>query len=397
MPHGSKKFIVFQGARRRAASYIVEVVLHCRVLEKRMSFIRVVYYSALAGGWGAFAGWLLAEILFFHSGQIGGRVQVAAVGAIVGAAIGLGLSVVAGLANGRLTQIALRGLPGIVGGGFGGAIGSFVGDVIYSLFPALGRAPGWVIVGIGIGMVEGLYDRSASKLRNGLIGGALGGFLGGLLFERIQHWVAHGSGMSSRAAGFVILGLAIGALIGLVQVVLKDAWLTVLDGYRPGRQLILSRPVTGLGRGDHLQLPFLGPMNAGIESEHVRIIRQPSGAFVVEDNHSKLGTRLNNQPLTQPTMLKDGDVVKFGTNFVRFNERRRKEGQEPITPSFQGQVRSAPPPPPARTHTPATPKPPAAPTSSPPPRAPDTKPEKPAARPAAHGSIPPPPPPKKKG
>jgi hypothetical protein len=269
--------------------------------------------------------------------------------------------------------------------------------MIYSLLPFLGRAPGWVIVGLGIGMVEGLYDRSASKLRNGLIGGALGGFFGGLLFDRIQLWVAHGSGMSSRAAGFVILGLAIGALIGLVQVVLKDAWLTVLDGYRPGRQSIISRPVTALGRGDHLQLPFVGPMNATIESEHVRIVRQSNGSFVVEDNHSKLGTRLNNQPLTQPTLLSDGDVIKFGTNFVRFNERRRKEGQEPITPAFQGQVRSAPPPPPARKQTPATPSAsPTAPAAHSPSRVPEAKPEKPAARPAAHGSIPPPPPPRKK-
>jgi hypothetical protein len=363
-----------------------------------MSFVRIVYYSALAGGWGAFAGWLLAEILFFRSGIEEGVMQAAAVGAIVGAGIGLGLSVVAGLANGSITEIARRALPGLVGGGFGGALGSFVGDVIYSLLPSLGRAPGWVIVGVGIGMVEGLYDRSASKLRNGLIGGALGGLLGGLLFDLIQKWVVRGSGMSSRAAGFVILGLAIGLLIGLVQVVLKDAWLTVLDGYRPGRQLILSRPVTALGRGDHLPLPFLGPMNAGIESEHLRIVRQPSGTFVLEDNQSKLGTRLNNQPVTQPAPLNDGDVIKFGTNFVRFNERRRSKGQEPITPAFQGQVRSAPPPP-VRKHTPAPPpNPTVAPKPGPDPPAADAKPEKPVVRPAAHGSIrPPPPPPKKKG
>ena len=358
-----------------------------------MSFIRVVYYSALAGGWGAFVGWLLAEILFFRSGEAGGSTQVAAIGAIVGAAIGLGLSVVAGLANGRLAQIAMRALPGLVAGGFGGALGSFVGDLLY---PYLGRAPGWMIVGIGIGMVEGLYERSASKLRNGFIGGALGGLLGGLLFDPIQHWMAHGSGMSSRAAAFVMLGVAIGALIGLVQVVLKDAWLTVLDGYRPGRQLIISRPVTALGRGDHLPLPFLGPMNAGIESEHVRIVRQASGVFVLEDNHTKLGTRLNNQPLTQPTALKDGDVIKFGTNFVRFNERRRKEGQEPVSPAFQGQVRAAPPPPPVRKSVPIAPTgaPVAPPASA---RPAETKPEKPVVRPAAHASIPPPPPPKKKG
>ncbi|HVA45847.1 MAG TPA: FHA domain-containing protein [Pirellulales bacterium] len=353
-----------------------------------MSFVRVVYYSALAGGWGAFVGWLVAEILFFQSGEAGGPAQVAAIGALVGAAIGFALSVVAGMANGRLSQIALRALPGVVAGGFGGAVGSFVGDLLY---PFLGRAPGWMIVGIGIGIVEGLYERSASKLRNGLIGGALGGLLGGLLFDPLQRWVAHGSGMSSRAIAFVILGIAIGALIGLVQVVFKDAWLTVLDGYRPGRQVILSRPVNFLGRGDHLPLPFLGPMNAGLESEHVRIARQPNGTFVVEDNHSQLGTRLNNQPLTGATPLKDGDVIKFGTNFVRFNERHRKQGQEPLTTAFQGQVKAAPPPPPVHKAAPAAAK-----SKAPQPTT-ATAP-KPAAgnRPASPGSIPPPPPPRKK-
>ena len=365
-----------------------------------MSFVRIVYYSALAGGWGAFVGWLLAEILFFHSGQAAGSVQAAAIAALVGAAIGLGLSIVAGLANGRLSQIAMRALPGVVAGGFGGALGGFIGNLLYEHIPFVGRAPGWMIVGIGIGMVEGFYERSASKLRNGLIGGALGGLLGGALFDPIQHWVAHGSGMSSRAIAFVILGVAIGALVGLVQVVLKDAWLTVLDGYRPGRQLILSRQVTALGRGDHLPLPFIGPMNAGIETEHVLIVRQASGSFVVEDNHSKTGTRLNNQPLLQPAVLNDGDVIKFGTNFVRFNERHRKKGQEPLTTAFQGQVRGAPPPPPVRK-----PPVPSAPVSSADgaqhkPTATPAKPAAAPAKPAAHspssGVKPPPPPPRKK-
>jgi hypothetical protein len=352
-----------------------------------MSFTRIVYYSALAGGWGAFVGWLLAELLFFQAGQAGGSAQVAAIGALVGAAIGLGLSIVAGVADGRLSQVALRALPGVVAGGFGGALGSFVGNLIYLVLPLLGRAPGWMIVGVGIGVVEGLYERSASKLRNGLIGGALGGLLGGALFDPIRNWVAHGSGMSSRATAFVILGIAIGALIGLVQVVFKDAWLTVLDGYRPGRQLILSRSVTALGRGDHLSLPFLGPMNATIESEHVRIVRQANGSFAVEDNRTKSGTRLNNQPLTQPATLNDGDVIKFGTNFVRFNERRRKHGQEPLTPAFQGQVRAAPPPPPRKVGGTSGDGPAVKPAAPP---------VKPAARSPSSGAIPPPPPPRKK-
>lgn len=367
-----------------------------------MSFIRLVYYSALAGGWAALFGWLLAEVLFFQSGTLGGLPQVAAVGTIVGAAIGLGLSIVAGAANGQLSQMVLRAVPGMVGGGLGGALGSIAGQLLFDI--SLPRALGWMIVGIGIGMVEGIYDRSMSKLRNGLIGGAAGGLIGGFLFDPIQHAIAHGSGMTSRAVAFVILGMMIGALVGLVQVVLKDAWLTVLDGYRAGRQLILSRPVTALGRGDHLQLAFLGPMNADLESEHVRVVRQANGSYIVEDNHSKLGTRLNNQPLTHATPLHNGDVIKFGTNFVRFNERKRQQGDEPVTPGFQGKVRAAPPPPTSKAAGPVpSPQRTAGPTHAPAAQHP-APPVKPGAvrplgsssPPARPGGIPPPPPPRKK-
>lgn len=354
-----------------------------------MSLARLVYYSALLGGWAALAGWMLAELLFFRAGNSVGRMSVAGVGAIVGGAIGAGLAVVASIANGRWQDFARRGLPGLLGGGLGGAIGSLLGDVLYS--HGLPRALGWMIMGLAIGLSEGLYERSASKLRNGLVGGALGGLLGGFLFDPIQRWIEHGSGMSSRATAFVILGIAIGAMIGLVQVVLKQAWLTVLDGYRAGRQLILSQPAVMLGRGDHLSLPFIGPMNRELESEHVKLTRQADGAYVAEDNHTRLGTRLNNQPLLQPTVLKDGDVIKFGSNFVRFNERRRRRGEEPMTAAPTFHVKPAPPPPPIRK--PAAgggtkESPPEKPAAAPPPR-----PSAPGA--ARPGAIPPPPPPRK--
>ncbi|HVW35776.1 MAG TPA: FHA domain-containing protein [Pirellulales bacterium] len=363
-----------------------------------MSLGRLVYYSALLGGWAAFVGWLFAELLFFRSGAASGRLQVAASGGLVGSAIGLGLGAVAAAANGQWKQFLLRGLPGFVGGGFGGALGAFLGDVLFAI--GLPRGFGWMILGLAIGSVEGLYERSGSKLRNGLIGGALGGLIGGSLFTPIQLLISHGAGMSSRAAAFVILGVSIGVMIGLVQVVLKQAWLTVLDGYRAGRQLILSQQVTMLGRGDHLPLPFLGPTNRDLESEHVKIMRQAGGAFVVEDNHSRLGVRLNNQPLMHPTTLKDGDVIKFGGNFVRFNERKRKQGEEPISAAPAFQVRAAPPPPPIRkpagapAATPSASSPPAqTPAPAKPQVAAAPKPPAPAA--ARPGAIPPPPPPRK--
>ena len=57
-----------------------------------------------------------------------------------------------------------------------------------------------------------------------------------------------------------------------------------LDGYRTGRQLNLTRPVTVLGRAEHLPLPFLGPMNKEVEQEHLTIFRCPDGSYALEDH-----------------------------------------------------------------------------------------------------------------
>ena len=319
-----------------------------------MSLSRLVYYSAVIGGWTAFAAWLVAEFCILQTGVASGPLQVALVGALVGGAIGAGLNVVAGMTNGQWLQMLQRMGPGFLGGGLGGACGGLVGDVLFS-FAGLPRALGWMLMGLGIGVVEGIYEKSPSKLRNGLIGGGLGGLAGGLLFDPLTRLISSGSGMSSRATAFVILGICIGAMIGLVQVVLKEAWLTVMDGYRTGRQLILSKAITTLGRGDHLPLPFLGPANKDLGTEHLRIQRKPNGTFSIEDNNSKLGTRVNGQLISGPVELKDGDLIKLGTNIVRFNERHRKSGAAPaVAPTgFTGVIPSAPPPPPVLKSGPA--------------------------------------------
>ncbi len=250
-----------------------------------MSLIRLVYYSTLIGGCAAYLGWLLAELCFFRSRAGGGYAQVAMVGGIVGAAIGIGLNLVAGMANGHWKQLLYRSVPGLLAGGVGGAVGGVVGDLLFSSlgFP---RAIGWMIVGLSIGMADGLFEHSPVKLRNGLIGGSIGGLIGGFLFDPIQNLIhsvagqalmASSSGMSSRATAFVILGMCIGALIGLVQVVLKEAWLTVLDGYRAGRQLILSQPVTTLAAATICRSRSLAPRATNWRSSTSRLLGNPAG------------------------------------------------------------------------------------------------------------------------
>ena len=210
----------------------------------------------------------------------------------------------------------------------GSALGGFIGNLLFA-YLGLPRAFGWLIMGVSIGAVDGLFDRAWKKVRNGLIGGALGELIGGFLFEPIQRMAASPTGMASRAIAFVLLGVSIGALIGLVQVVLKEAWLTVLDGYRPGRQLILSREMTTLGRAENANLPFFGPTAQEMGKQHATSC-QPNGQFVLEDLGAKAGTKVNGEPVQGRRGLRDGDRIQMGGNLIRFSERQRSAAPAPV-------------------------------------------------------------------
>jgi FHA domain len=193
----------------------------------------------------------------------------------------------------------------------------------------VGRTLGFALIGIGIGTgigaSEGIVDRSFKKMRNGIIGGVLGGFFGGLFFYPVSRIA---SDMSSRALSFVLLGLAIGLFIGLAQVILKEAWLTVEAGFRPGRQMILGNDLITMGTSEKSSLIFIAFGAKGVEPTHLKITKQADGRYLLEDNQSRSGTLLNGKPISGPTPLIDGDAIQFGVNIVRFNERA-KHGERP--------------------------------------------------------------------
>ena len=355
-----------------------------------MSLARLVYYTAVLAGWGAFTAWLIAE------GFILGRIsnesfEVLVTAAIVGGAIGCAVNAASALTGGGTDALLKKSSLGFVGGALGGAVGGTLGNILFGF--GLPRSLGWMLMGIGIGIVEGLQESSLNKIRNGLIGGTIGGLLGGILFDLIQKVISSGSGMSSRATAFVVLGLAIGACIGLAQVVLKEAWLTVVDGYRPGRQLILSRPVTVLGRGEYLPLPLMGPMNSSLEIEHATISRQPGGAFVLETKGPGVPVFLGPHQINGPTKLIDGNIIKLGANHLRYNERQTQHLDDTVPVTGGSVIQTAPPPAPPPVLRPSPPSGRASQRGSSSPPAPSKKPPTSTIRPPSTGRPPPPPPP----
>src|SRR5439155_25558325 len=111
------------------------------------------------------------------------------------------------------------------------------------------------------------------------------------------------------ATGFVALGLCIGLLIGLAQVILKEAWLKVEEGFRPGRELILSKAEVTIGRGEGSDLGLYG--DPGVDKSHARLVQQGDGWLLI-DNSAGGTTYLNGQPILGATPLRSGDEIRMG-------------------------------------------------------------------------------------
>src|SRR5262245_49759160 len=298
-----------------------------------MSFYRLIFYHAMLGGWAAFVGWFVSEAVLLRR-RSGAAIDdwIVLTIALIGAAIAGGISLVGAVANGRFKGHELRLSVCLAGGLVGGALGGFIGNEVSEQTGA--NSPvlsvvllvlGWMLAGLCIGSVEGILDRSVKKIRNGLLGGAVGGLLGGLCFVPVANLV--GGNMSGRAIAFVVLGACIGLFIGLAQILLREAWLTVEQGFRPGRQFVLNIPSTILGTSEKSQLPFIAFGAKGVEPIHLRIRQQNDGTYLLMDNGSRTGTFLNGQRVTEE-VLEDNDLIQLGPNTVRFREVVRQVSSE---------------------------------------------------------------------
>jgi MFS family permease len=307
-----------------------------------MSFLRLIYLSSLIGGWSGFVGWLVMEIplgrLVDQPNSNWATFGAILMACLIAIPIGGGISFASALSNPNWLNLVKHVVVGCVGGLCGGVLGSLPGMCIFGLLQqvpglaVIGRILGFTLIGVGLGIgmgaMEGIVDRSFKKMRNGLIGGVIGGFLGGLCFPLI---ISVTSPMPGRAVAFVLLGLSIGLFIGLAQVILKEAWLTVEQGFRPGRQIILGNEEVTMGTSEKATLIFIAFGAKGVEPTHLRIFKQPDGTYELVDNQSRTGTLLNGAPISGRAILSDGDAIQLGVNVVRFRERaKHARSDEPL-------------------------------------------------------------------
>lgn len=234
---------------------------------------------------------------------------------------------------GRLIGVAL--LVGVLAGFIGGHLGmAFFGPLHVAptktpfdfLRNVIARSLGWAIIGALAGTAPGWAKWSARLGRNGLIGGLIGGLLGGMTFEILPYLLIGlpSPGIASRLFGFAITGAMIGLFVALVNELLKEAWIRVVVGRNEGKEFLIEKQETRIGRFELSDIPLFG--DASVARTHAILAAAPGNRFTLRDTgESPSGVLVNGQRISSESPVKNGDQIQLGNKLLVFYERLTKE------------------------------------------------------------------------
>jgi pSer/pThr/pTyr-binding forkhead associated (FHA) protein len=313
-----------------------------------------ILVGTLFGAIGGFLGFALQERLISHDAVLTPPVgEMLRLGALVGTMLGIAIGSVEGAVVGSPTRLARGAGLGALIGALGGMFGVYAGGFVYNLalfgkdpllleqsrdlldftHSVLARALGWTFLGAFPGLAAGAATLSQKRTLHGLAGGLIGGFLGGFAFNLVANLIAQPiQGMAaaassgpqiieiggpSRAVGFTAIGAFTGLFIGLVEEMMKQAWVRVLVGRNEGKDYIISKPLTIIGRDERADIPVfadpsLAPQHAAIRIEQNR--------HVLHDGGAPVGCMVNGQRVQQ-VVLRDGDMIQLGQVRLLFREK----------------------------------------------------------------------------
>ena len=266
-----------------------------------------IMVGLIMGTLGGFIGWFVQETLNHYQARLIDGVctaisntaqQNVILALCTGGLIGLFLGSVDGIVESNAYKLRNGIIVGLVAGFFVGGIGLNLGGYLYGALGGtnsipthanvfgfvqqmVARSVGMTLFGVGVGFGSSVSSKSLPRIRNGAIGGLFGGLVGGFLFDILPSIVApvtavagdvgcHDAGATSRAVGFTAIGAFTGFFIGLVQELLKDAWVKVLAGRNEGKDFILGKPMNIFGRDEKCDVPLFGDTSVGVQHAAIR-------------------------------------------------------------------------------------------------------------------------------
>ncbi|HET9450290.1 MAG TPA: FHA domain-containing protein [Aggregicoccus sp.] len=174
------------------------------------------------------------------------------------------------------------------------------------------RGLAWALAGAAMGLGQGVALRSSKLLVNGLLGGMVGALVGGLLFDPIDLLLdgSFGSGDASvsRAVGFTVIGLVTGLMIGIVELVAREAWIKMLTGPLAGKEFVLFKSLTSVGSSPKSDVYLF--KDPDVEPAHA-LIHVVGDSYELEDKKSRAGSFVNGRKVSR-VRLQSGDQVRVG-------------------------------------------------------------------------------------
>lgn len=301
--------------------------------EAKASFwLKSWVYLGLAGAAGAFLGWMVFEPWFSDDPDSPVLQNLVFLPGVV-ALIAMALALAESLVERSWIKVARAAGVSLPLGVVFGLIFSIAGDLLLYVetrimvearlslaedSPAfwIARALAWCVLGVGAGICFGLAGGSGRKCLYGVAGGIAGAFVGGVMFDPIA-LLTHGAELS-RALGMMMIGLASGVAIGFVESALKDRWLYVVAGPLAGKQFVIYKEVTQVGRRQTNDIYLF--KDESIEPLHARIERRGAASMLVAQGPVYVG----GQPVTQRA-LRAGDLIKIGRYTFRYEEKSVKK------------------------------------------------------------------------
>jgi hypothetical protein len=288
------------------------------------------FYLGLAGLVGATAGWALIEPWFLDGPGRRAWQTFALIALVVTlqcVAYGVAESIVERSPQKALTRGGLSIPLGAIFGVVISVIAGMVFLICVSFVASMGaqternpafwvaRGIAWMVLGVAPGAVYGIVGLSSKKAMYGILGGVIGAGLGGMLFDPIA--LLTKGGAASRGVGFALLGLATGIAMGLVESALKDRWLYVTAGPLAGKQFILYKPRTVIGSDQKCDIYLFKDPNVLAEHAIVDI----AGSRV---QFRALGPSFVSGQPARVQVLQSGNSVQIGRYAFRYSERQRK-------------------------------------------------------------------------
>ncbi|HLJ55829.1 MAG TPA: FHA domain-containing protein [Chthonomonadaceae bacterium] len=321
-----------------------------------------ILIGLIAGAIGGLLGWFIQEQLINYNAllvmqdnvcrEVGNTpaAQQAAVISILSVCgcIGLFLGAVDGIVDQNPRKIFLGMLIGVMASLVIGGMGNNLGGLAYTALGGhhsiiqnpspfsytlqiIARAAQVGLWGLGIGTGVAISTLNPKRILYGAIGGLLGGTLTGVVFDLVSTGTApiHSAlgatgcidvGGVGRAICFAGIGALTGLFIGIVEELLKQAWVKVLAGRNEGKDFILYKAVNLLGRDERCDVPLFGDNSVAVQ--HAAIRADGRRHFLLAAD-TPAGTLVNGQRVEPGAeqLLRDGDMIQIASHRILFHEK----------------------------------------------------------------------------